>query len=1474
MQPTISILMPSLNVAPYIERSLTSVLQQTLSDIEVICIDASSTDGTWETLQRYAATDERVVLLRSTKKSYGHQLNLGLDAARGEYVGIVETDDWVEPTMFQTLLETARSNDADMVKGNFSFFRTTPSEEEEQVDNRLDRVDDAPFVPRVDRSIFFANPAIWSGIYRRDMLVRNGIRLHEVPGSACSDVSYHFMTCSCAESAVLIEDHLYHHRTDNPSSSIGLGGSFFNLSEAMAYVEDFLGEHPSISSELKPFFVAWKFHKYRWHFEHLGPVFQWDFLNRFHQELARHANEGDLRSDLFEVQDWDDVCAIAFDPVTYFRKRGAYYATRPQGERLPQATVVRAVQAGAPDVSVIMTAYNEERRIRTSVESVLSQSLHNLELICVDDGSTDATLDVLCDLARKDGRISILRQPNEGPATARNHGLAVAHGRYVAFLDSDDTLRGDALESLVSSADAWQADVVFFGGAISRTSPQLEDRHPELAHWHGDGFTFDAPIEGIDYFCRSIFHGDFRPEQNLGFYRREFLEDHALRFIDGIYYEGDAFIFACLLEAHRVWRTNEQLYLRTIHDDAICALPTNLMHVCGILESIERVKELVERAPFNEHLDRSAASLMRLLGDRLCTTVDRLADRDGCYAKLSDVQRFLLDLKLDQRERLRLQQQLDDLSQRESEVEGSLSFRAGRILTLPARKTRDVAAALRRKGVRDALRDGLTKPEPVEVRPRALFISSDSYRMSGAFLSLIALNQELNANLGEQTTVILPHHGSGDELAAQSGVNTTVFASHSWIVDRGEPRDRIHEIRRCLEHTDNIKAAIDIARLALEEGCNVIHSNTSYTYVGYLAAKLAGIPHVWHLREFLEEDQNREYYDKGEAHEMLSDSDYVVAISEALRDKYAPVTGPERIRVIYNGIDEKRFYRPAHEILRSQRPVLLFVSGSKSPYKGRGDLIDACAKLKEQGYDFELWFVGWFGHDVLTHTIEANLCDRTKFFGYRQDTESFYEQADIFFMCSRFEAFGRTTVEAGLAGCLVVGTDSAGTAELVQDGTTGLLYHYGDVDGLAAHIARAFEDPTYARSVAEAGRAHFLAHFTARRNAENINQLHRLVVNAARPLDEEARKAAYERIETEETVYQSRMQAAPALHKELDQLELEAVRSITADVDKTDASETPVDQEGTKVSVIVPMAHADRHLEACLKSLAAQTFGNIEVICVLTAEDDDASKTIERYCDADQRFVVLPLALGSEEQALNAAMRQAQGDYIAFMEPHDIAKPELYERLWQLAIARGGTDIAKCSYCDYVINPDDSLALEKAAITEAIKLSREAFELWDRPELAYVHPSLWTCLYRREFLEHWNIRFADDGSGCWADSLFSLRAYCLAKTIAWSNEPLLMHYKATNIDLLTRCGVAEALEQTSSMLSFFDSCGICAQELRGAVYKRILGCALASQAEVLTLDDSTKALLVSQIQGIEPAFIRSEMVTEDEREAYWHYLFM
>ena len=235
--PKVSVIMPSLNVAPYIRECMDSVLGQTLRDLEILCIDAGSTDGTWEILKEYAGRDARIRLIRSDKKSYGYQMNLGMDTALGDYIGIVETDDFILPEMFEEMYACAIERDADFVKTDFDVFTTFPDGERFFLKypvamgssaeyNRIFTAEDYM------GSMLSIDVFIWNGIYKREFLQDNHIRFQETPGAAFQDCGFRYQTALCVQRGYFLPRSFYRYRRDNPASSTYNSRSvLYNLSE-------------------------------------------------------------------------------------------------------------------------------------------------------------------------------------------------------------------------------------------------------------------------------------------------------------------------------------------------------------------------------------------------------------------------------------------------------------------------------------------------------------------------------------------------------------------------------------------------------------------------------------------------------------------------------------------------------------------------------------------------------------------------------------------------------------------------------------------------------------------------------------------------------------------------------------------------------------------------------------------------------------------------------------------------------------------------------------------------------------------------------------------------------------------------------------------------------------------------------------------------------------------------------------------
>lgn len=217
----VSIIMPSLNVVSYIDECLRSAINQTLKDIEVICIDAGSTDGTREVIEKYALTDKRIRLIDSNVKSYGYQVNLGIHEATGEYIGILETDDYVDCEMYERLYDAAKKADADYVRADYDEIfevdgRTICNAKHIFTDGKkYNVVMSACDIPEV----FAQDISIWSGIYRRKFLNGYDIRLNETSGAAFQDIGFKLLTLSYARKIMYIKYSGYRYRMEREGCS-------------------------------------------------------------------------------------------------------------------------------------------------------------------------------------------------------------------------------------------------------------------------------------------------------------------------------------------------------------------------------------------------------------------------------------------------------------------------------------------------------------------------------------------------------------------------------------------------------------------------------------------------------------------------------------------------------------------------------------------------------------------------------------------------------------------------------------------------------------------------------------------------------------------------------------------------------------------------------------------------------------------------------------------------------------------------------------------------------------------------------------------------------------------------------------------------------------------------------------------------------------------------------------------------------
>lgn len=380
---------------------------------------------------------------------------------------------------------------------------------------------------------------------------------------------------------------------------------------------------------------------------------------------------------------------------------------------------------------------------------------------------------------------------------------------------------------------------------------------------------------------------------------------------------------------------------------------------------------------------------------------------------------------------------------------------------------------------------------------KILFVTSDNNYTSGAFLSMVKLNQLLNSKFNINTFVVLPNEGDGNVLLDEINVPYEIVSSCNWVVDieRGKTKQREREKEEELLGNEN--AIRRISEIILEQRFDIVHINTSYSYVGALAAISNDIPFVWHIREFLEEDQCRKIWDTDKGYQLMNNSTAVIAISHSIYKKYWNIIKGEKLHLMYNGIDKVEYYKSNKKVFQNE--IIEFgIVGGIVPHKGQKELICACGLLKKNGFSqFRLSIVGK-GKENYIESLkqlarENDIYENVDFVGPQNEISKILQLFDILFVCSRNEAFGRVTVEGMMSGCIVIGSDTAGTNEILSEGKNGYLYPQGDFTCLTSVIEYVLKHKEDAENIRIVGQKEAIKKYTAIKNAKQIVKLYKSI---------------------------------------------------------------------------------------------------------------------------------------------------------------------------------------------------------------------------------------------------------------------------------------------------------------------------------------------------------------------------------------------
>lgn len=373
-----------------------SVLNQSLTDIEIICVNDGSTDSTLKILNDYSKMDGRIRIIDKENSGYGDSVNIGIDSATGEYLAIVEPDDYVDPDMYQILYRLAKTNDVDIVKADFCRF-IGEGKEEVRTKERIapQKYCNKILHPQKYQQLFhIVKMNTWAGIYRLKMINQYGIRHNTTPGASYQDNGFWFKTTACAETMYLYDGMpLYMNRRDNPNSSVYAKDKIYNIFKEYHLIEDWLISNKKLSKYGDIFYFK-KFSTYYWHYLRicrLVPDKSSEYRVAFSNEFKDLYSKGLLCKKVFDQFDkvyWKRLMDVINNPV----KKDLY----PMFDKNNVAVCYASDENYAPLLAV-------------SIKSLIKNCSpgHNYDIVILEESLSQETIDKLLKIATNKNNVSI-----------------------------------------------------------------------------------------------------------------------------------------------------------------------------------------------------------------------------------------------------------------------------------------------------------------------------------------------------------------------------------------------------------------------------------------------------------------------------------------------------------------------------------------------------------------------------------------------------------------------------------------------------------------------------------------------------------------------------------------------------------------------------------------------------------------------------------------------------------------------------------------------------------------------------------------------------------------------------------------------------------------------------------------------------------------------------------------------------------
>lgn len=578
-QTKVSVVIPVYNVEPYLHECLDSLIGQSMQEIEIICVDDGSTDKSVEIIEAYIKRDSRVKLIRQQNQYAGVARNNGLAVATGEYVIFLDSDDFFARNLLEETYSQGKKEDADIVLfGGKSFDTQTHTYSERPYYFRRDYLPSENVFSRKnipDKILTIVTPCPWTKLFKREFVIKNQLKFQSLQNS--NDAYFVLTALALANRITYVDADLVYYRvgqsTNLQSNKSKNPTLFLQAYEAVykAFVER------GIYKEIEKSFIEVVLS---------GCIYNIDTV---HSEASREKIYRAIMESTF-VKDGilEHPSDFYADEKKIMRIRGLRYMldwkdklNNSEADQEFQVIIDRRNLQKQVAVSVVIPVYNVSDYIEACIKSIRNQTLNEIEIICVNDGSTDDSCEKLLKFADEDERIVVCTQRNSGQSVARNMGVQQSRGEYLYFMDSDDILDDEALEILYKQSKGENLDVLYFDGTCFSDSDECKEQLEANKKYYLRKQSYKGIYRGEELMCTMMNHGEYRVSPCLQLIKRQHFIEHDLWFYKGIVHEDNLFNYKCMLKATRVSHIQKALFNRRYRPSSTMTVKVSFAHVYG-----------------------------------------------------------------------------------------------------------------------------------------------------------------------------------------------------------------------------------------------------------------------------------------------------------------------------------------------------------------------------------------------------------------------------------------------------------------------------------------------------------------------------------------------------------------------------------------------------------------------------------------------------------------------------------------------------------------------------------------------------------------------------------------------------------------------------------------------------------------------------------------------------------------------------